>query len=205
VKRRPPTEVAADLERYGGLLRRYHGTLDLMSDAGLARLDEHVRDAEAYVDVLAGLSPAPARIMDLGAGAGLPGIVVAVTFEGVSLEMVERRRKRAIFLRMVAAAVGGAEVEVRSGDVRSTDGAPVEVVLAQAVGTLDQVYALTRHRHAPYVVLMSRKGPEWRAEIEALEAATGAAFDVVADASLARRGTLVAVRAQGGLPCRSSV
>jgi len=204
VKRRPPTEVAADLERYGALLRRYHRTLDLMSDTGLARLDDHLADAGAYVEVVARLSPAPTRIMDLGAGAGLPGIVVATAFVDVTVELVERRRKRATFLRMAAAAVGGAGVDVGSGDVRTTGGAPVDVVLAQAVGTLEQVYAVTRHRHGGEVVLMSRKGPEWRAEVEALEVAVGSAVDVVAEEPLARRGTLVAVRAQGGSPCRSS-
>lgn len=193
------------MERYSALLRRYHRTLDLISDAGLARLDEHLEDAERYVDVLARLSPAPTRIMDLGAGAGLPGIVVAAAFEGVSLELVERRRKRATFLRMAAASVAGAYVEVRAGDVRTTEGAAVDVVLAQAVGTLEQVYGLTRHRHAASVVLMSRKGPEWRAEVASLEAAIGAIVAVVAEEPMSRRGTLVAVRAQGGLSCRSSV
>lgn len=205
MKRRPPTETSADLQRYRTLLRRYHRTLDLMSDTGLARLDDHIEDAEAYVDVLARLSPAPTRIMDLGAGAGLPGIVVAAAFEGVWLELVERRRKRATFLRMAAAGVGGAGVEVRSGDVRSTEGAVVDVVMAQAVGTLGQVYEVTRHRHAARVVLLSRKGPEWRAEVASLEAAIGADVEVVAEEPMMRRGTLVAVRAQGGLPCRSSV
>lgn len=205
MKRRPPTEVAADLQRYRALLRRYHRTLDLMSDAGLARLDDHIADAETYVDVLARLSPAPTRIVDLGAGAGLPGIVVAASFEDVSLELVERRRKRATFLRMAAASVNGASVEVASGDARTTVGEAVDVVLAQAVGTLEQVYGLTRHRHAASVVLMSRKGPAWRAEVASLEAAIGAAVVVVAEDGMSRRGTLVAVRAQGGLPCRSSV
>lgn len=205
MKRRPPTEVAADLERYRALLRRYHRTLDLMSDAGLERLDDHMDDAAGYVDALARLSPAPARIMDLGAGAGLPGIVVALAFDDVAVELVERRRRRATFLRMAAATVGGAEVAVVSEDVRATEGAPVDVVLAQAVGTLEQVYEVTRHRHAACVVLMSRKGSEWRAEVESLEAAIGAAVEVVAEEAMTRRGTLVAVRAQGGLPCRSSV
>lgn len=205
MKRRPPAEVVADLERYRHLLHRYHHALDLMSDRGLARLDEHFVDATRYVDVLASLFPAPTRILDLGAGAGLPGIVVAAAFEDLTVELVERRRKRATFLRMAAAAVGGAEARVHAGDVRSTTGSPVDVVMAQAVGTFELVYEATRHRQGASVVLMSRKGPTWRAEVDALRAAIGVEIDVVAEEGLTPRGTLVAVRVQGGLPCRSSV
>lgn len=204
MKRRPSAEVTADLERYRHLLHRYHRTLDLMSDGGLARLDDHFADATTYVDALANLFPAPTRIMDLGAGAGLPGIVVAASFRGLTVELVERRRKRATFLRMAAAAVGGADVRIHAGDVREAAGSAVDVVMAQAVGTLELVYDATRHRHGANVVLMSRKGPMWRAEVDALAAATGATIDVVAEEALTQRGTLVAVRVQGGSPCRSS-
>ncbi len=176
-----------------------------MSDRGLARLDEHVVDATRYVEAIAGLFPAPTRIMDLGAGAGLPGIVVAAAFDHLTVELVERRRKRATFLRMAATAIDGASVRVHAVDVRETSGAPVDVVLAQAVGTFELVYGATRHRHGASVVLMSRKGPEWRDEVDALRAATGAVVDVVVEDALVRSGTLVAVRVQGGLPCRSSV
>lgn len=204
MKRRSPAEVCADIERYRELLRRYHRTLDLMSDAGLARLDDHVGDALKYVDALARLSPAPTRVMDLGAGAGLPGVVVAASFDGLTVELVERRRKRATFLRMAAAAVGGADVEIHAGDVRASHGEPVDVVMAQAVGTLARVYEATRHRHSDAVVLISRKGPEWRAEVDGLRAVAGAAVEVIAEDGLTQRGTLVAVRAQGGSGCRSS-
>lgn len=204
MKRRSPAERAAALDRYRELVRRFHGTLDLMSDVGLGRLDDHLEDAEAYVEEVAGLSPAPRRLLDLGSGAGLPGVVLAAAFPELPIELVERRRKRGSFLRMALAAVGSEAAEVHVGDVRSLAGEPVDVVTAQAVGSFGDVYRLTRHRHAPTVVLMARKGPEWRAELDGLAAVLGEAPMLLADRALRHRGTLVAVRVQGGLACRSS-
>lgn len=204
MKQRPPAEADAALAPYRSLLERYRDTLDLMSGAGHERLEDHLADAAAYADAVAGLSPAPGRLLDVGSGAGLPALVVAARLPDLPIELVERRRKRVAFLSMAIAAIDGTSAELRRGDVRRLEGPDVDVVTAQAVGTLADVYALTRHRHAPRVTLLSRKGPGWRDEVAALEAETGVPADLVAEAPLARRGTLVAVRTLGGRRCRSS-
>lgn len=208
MKRRPPADLAAALERYAALLRRYHGTLDLMSDTGLARLDEHVADALAYADVVATLVPEPSRLMDLGSGAGLPGIVLAAALPELEIELVERRRKRASFLRMAAAAVGRPDVVVQEADVRQTHGSDVDVVTAQAVGRLSEVLDLVRRRASDPLVLVARKGDGWREEIADLarrqQAEMPSATAELVEARPLQRGTLVAVRVQGGRPCRSS-
>lgn len=200
VKRRPSPDVAAALARYRAQIERYHGTLDLMSPAGLADLDRHLDDARAYADLVADLDPAPARALDVGSGVGLPGVVLAATFEGLPIELVERRAKRATFLRLAVAAVG-ADATVVAGDVRRTSGPPVDLVTAQAVAPFADVHALVRHRLAPDAVLMARKGDAWREEVDSLAeavAADGAAVEVVAERPASARGTLVAVRVRGG-------
>jgi 16S rRNA (guanine527-N7)-methyltransferase len=209
VKRRPPAELDAALDRYIELVRRYHDTLDLMSDAGLARLDRHVADARAYARVVAALEPAPRRLLDVGSGVGLPGIVIAAALPELEVELVERRRKRATFLRMAAAAVGRIDLMVRDEDVRTTGGEPADVVTAQAVASFAEVFELVRARCSDPVVLLARKGPGWRAEVDELavraaEADAASATDVLRAEALEDRGTLVAVRVRGGRPCRSS-
>lgn len=204
MKQRSPAEVERALERYRQVVERYAGTLDLMSMGGLERLDEHLGDALVYRDVIADLSPAPVRVLDVGSGAGLPAIAIAASLPEVHVELIERRRRRVAFLSMAVATVGSGRAEVRSGDVREAVGPPADVVTAQAVGRFREVYELTRHRHARSVTVLSRKGPAWRDEADELAAATGAVVEVVAELPLARRGTLVAVRLPGGMPCRSS-
>ncbi|MDR9390554.1 MAG: RsmG family class I SAM-dependent methyltransferase [Trueperaceae bacterium] len=198
VKRRPAPDVAAALARYRAQIERYHATLDLMSPAGLADLDRHLADARAYADLAADLDPAPRRALDLGSGVGLPGVVLAASVEDLPVELVERRAKRATFLRLAVAAVG-ADAQVVVGDVRRTAGPPVDLVTAQAVAPFADVYALVRHRLAPDAVLMARKGDAWRAEVDALaEAADGASVEVVAERPASGRGILLAVRVRGG-------
>jgi 16S rRNA (guanine527-N7)-methyltransferase len=204
VKRRAPAERAEALRRYGSLVERYHDTLDLVSDVALTRWDEHVAEAEAYVDALCRLSPVPSRVLDLGSGVGLPGVVVAAHLPDLALELVERRRKRAAFLRMAVAAVGSRAADVRIGDAADLDGPPVDVVTAQAVARLSEVYRVTAHRHAERVVVVARKGPEARAEVQELEAEIGTGATVLAAEARPGRGTLLVVRTQGGLTCRSS-
>jgi 16S rRNA (guanine527-N7)-methyltransferase len=204
VKRRPPAERAAALLRYRSLVGRYHPSLDLVSDRALARWDDHVAEAEAYVEALCRLSPAPSRVLDLGSGVGLPGVVIAAHLPDVAVELVERRRKRATFLRMAVAAVGARRAKVRMGDAGVLDGPPVDVVTAQAVARLGEVYRVTSHRHAETVVLVARKGPEAQAEVEELEAEIGTGATVLAAEARPGRGTLLVVRTQGGLTCRSS-
>ena len=201
MKLRPPTERDGALARFRTLIERYQSTLDLMSPKAFATLDRHIDQSLAYVDGLTELSPAPTRAIDVGSGVGLPGIVIAAALDELPIELIERRRKRATFLRMAAAAVVesvGAEVQVREGDVRTVDGPAVDVVTAQAVADFATVHGLTAHRHGPTVTLLARKGPTWRDEVAALEAATGSAAEVVVARPLDRGGTLVAVRTQGG-------
>ena len=204
MKQRSRTDAAAALEPYRALLSRYRDTLDLMSGTGYERLDDHIADGRSYADVMAALSPAPTRMLDVGSGAGLPALVVAARLPELPIELVERRRKRTTFLSMAVAAIGADRALVRSGDVRLLHGPQVDVITAQAVGTLLEVYRLTCHRHGPMVTLLSRKGPGWRDEVAAVATETGADVDVVAEVPLVHRGTLVAVRALGGRRCRSS-
>jgi 16S rRNA (guanine527-N7)-methyltransferase len=204
VKRREPAEREAALRRYRSLVERYHDTLDLVSDRALDRWDQHVAEAEAYVDALCRLSPAPSRVLDVGSGVGLPGVVVAAHLPDLALELVERRRKRAAFLRMAVAAVGSRGAAVRMGDAGDVSGPPVDVVTAQAVAHLREVYRVTAHRHAESVVFIARKGPEAREEVQELEARIGTGATVLAAEARPERGTLLVVRTQGGLTCRSS-
>lgn len=204
MKQRSPAEVDAALARYAALIRRYHGTLDLVSGAALERLSDHLAEAWAYAGLVADLSPAPARLADLGSGVGLPGVVLAAALPELPVELIERRRKRTAFLSMAVAAVGPTCAEVRLGDARRLEGPALDVVTAQAVGPLTEIYAATRHRHGEAVVLVARKGAGWRAEVDALEDRLGATPEVLAALPRPGHGTLLAVRALGGRPCPSS-
>lgn len=190
---------------YRGMVERYHRTLDLMSDRGLAELDEKLADAEAYARCVAEHAPT-AAVLDVGSGVGLPGVVVATRMAPRRVVLVERRRRRVAFLRMVAARCGVGNVVVVGDDVRmvvpESIGGPVGAITAQAVAGLPDLYRLTRHLHDEQVVLVARRGPSWADEVSALTDGLGCAVEVVTAEALGRGGTLVVLVAAGGRVCR---
>ncbi len=192
-------------ECYRRLLTRYGGTLDLMSSQGLRDLEEKRADAWAYAEVV-GRWAAPGVIMDVGSGGGLPGVALAEGLPERPLLWVERRRRRAAFLRLVAAECGLENVVVVDRDVRTVQreelpGA-LAAVTAQAVTGFAPLYRLTWHLHDAEVLLVARRGAHWRDEVASLAEAIAANVAVVAAEALGRGGTLVVVSVPGGRPCR---
>ncbi len=198
------------LVAYRTLLDRYHRTLDLLSPAGYADIERHLAEAGRYAAAVGELAAEAGPVVDLGSGAGLPGVVVAARLAPREVWWVERRRRRATFLTQVAAQARLASVRVIGDDVRRLARPPggIAAVTAQAVGTLREVALLTRPLWGPRVLLVSRKGPDWRTEVAALEtwlrddrnaAEDGWASPRVLRAEpLGTRGTLVAVELRGG-------
>ena len=205
----------AALVVYREQLARFRRTLDLMSDRGYADLDTKMAEAERYAAAVARYARSEGTVLDLGTGAGLPGVVVAARLAPRPVWWVERRRRRAAFLDQMAAHAGLSAVRVAAVDVRTLDvgrSGRVAAVTAQAVAALDQVAALTRHLWGDDVLLVSRKGPGWEAEEDMLRRAAlgwgaygaSATVGVVVTERLGSGGTLVAVRVRGGSACPPS-
>ena len=194
--------LEAGLESYKVLVSKYHTTLDLMSSKGLARLNEMVADSLAYAELIKASSPSDKNILDVGSGAGLPGIPLALALPHHTLHLVERRSRRAAFLKLVSGQLGLDNVRVYLSDVTEIKGVKASFVTAQAVGSLQQLYCLTRHLHSSEVSILSRKGKMWQQEVEALKLATQSGEAEAATMPLSHHGTLVSVQMPGGQVCR---
>jgi 16S rRNA (guanine527-N7)-methyltransferase len=174
------------LEAYAELLERYAASANLVSPKVLAELPVHFEAARAYGEVL----PEGVHVLDVGSGAGLPAVPLAIARPDLTLTLVERRAKRAAFLDLVAARLGLANVRVYNGDVQQWTGRTAYVT-AQAVAPFDVVYRLVAHAAEYPLTLIARKGPGWRAEAERLGAAVFHVKPLGPDAEL------VALRLEG--------
>ena len=98
-----------------GELRRVLGEIQRRGGIGRGSIDAAIEHALAYVAAL----PSTAGVLvDLGSGGGLPGLVIAVAAPAWELRLVERRAKRADFLRYGVGALGlGERVHVHAEDV----------------------------------------------------------------------------------------
>jgi len=209
-------DLQQGVEGYAALVRRYHRTLDLVSDAGLRELPRHIADGQRYARLIERVAGPSATVVDVGSGVGLPGVVIALALPRAQGFLVERRRRRTAFLELAAAQLGLANVTVVGDDVRAVEGVCADVVTAQAVADLATIVELTRHLHADPCYVLSRRaegGPGslaavWRAGGLVGDGQTGAeglpAGAEVLEEPLEPRGSLVAVRLPGGSACQSS-
>lgn len=101
--------IAERLLIFGELLLKANERTNLMGSVDIHKLVVH-----HFLDSLAPLSAHRFRppIIDLGSGAGLPGIPIAIAFPRAPMTLIEPRRLRAEFLQMVVATMGLENVDV---------------------------------------------------------------------------------------------
>lgn len=134
-------EQLKQLARFEELLLGRGIPLGLISEGDSARLrTRHVLDSLRAAPVV---SPTDRTAYDLGSGAGLPGIPVAIARPALSVEMVESRGTRAAFLEMVAGELGLANVSVTTSRAEEL-GEPRDLCFARALAGLTRSWALAR-------------------------------------------------------------
>ena len=115
-----------DCERKSGLLERYISEIMLFNPSlklvgakdGEDILVRHIFDCASAYPVFESETAEGSTIADLGSGAGLPGIVLAVLFPSRRLFLVERMQRRVGFLRYVTAVLKLDNVTVVDSDMK---------------------------------------------------------------------------------------
>ncbi len=146
--------------RYRGLLAGEATTRGLIGPREVGRLwPRHLFNSAVLTELL----PEGARIVDVGSGAGLPGIVLAIRRPDLQVELVEPLRRRTEFLRYAVDLLGLTEsVRVVPGraedpEVRAAVGS-VEWVTARAVAPLDRLVRWCLPLLRPGGQLLAMKG-----------------------------------------------
>ena len=138
-------ETLARLEAYAELLTRWSARINLIGRDTIADLwRRHILDSAQ----LRAFVPDRARNMiDLGSGAGLPGLVLAIL--GVpGVELLEADSRKCAFLRE-AARITEAPVTLRPCRIETVSPHPVDVVTARACAPLDRLLGLAEPFLAP--------------------------------------------------------
>src|SRR6476659_5019364 len=118
--------------------------------------------------LLGDLVPEGASVCDIGSGAGLPGLVLAIARPDLSITLVEPLLRRTTFLSEVVAALSLDRVEVVRGRADSLCGVRAfDVVTSRAVAPLDRLLGWSMPLVAPTGALVAMKGSSVGDEIEA--------------------------------------
>lgn len=161
--------VREQLLRYIALLAKWNRTYNLTAIRTQEEMvSHHLLDSLAIVPHL----PMPAQaaaLADVGSGAGLPGIPIALARPGWQVTLVESSAKKAAFLRQARLELGLANVAVEETRVERWH--PLQafsVVVSRAFSRLAEFVAACRHLVAPSGVLAAMKGRDPADEVASL-------------------------------------
>jgi 16S rRNA (guanine527-N7)-methyltransferase len=155
-----PRETIWKLETYGAMLRAESAHQNLISASTLDRLwDRHILDSAQLVR----FEPSPgASWVDIGSGAGLPGIVLACIVDG-PVTLIEPRRLRAEFLHRVcdSLVLNATVISQRAERSRGS----YDIITARAVAPLGQLLKISQHLSTRKTVWALPKGRSAEAEL----------------------------------------
>ena len=158
-------EADVDFAPFVTLLRRWNRTLNLISPADEARIEvRHLADSLQLVPLI----PSPVdRAIDLGSGAGFPGLVLAAATR-VRFDLIESDQRKAAFLREAARATG-TEITVHTERIEKVSPLGADIVTARALAPLAKLLPWADRHLAPGGHCLFLKGAG--AEDELTEAA----------------------------------
>lgn len=176
----PATE--ARLAVYVELLDRWRKITNLISDATFAEVwTRHIADCAQ----LLALAPDARRWVDMGSGAGFPGMVIAIQLAdvpGAVVHCLESDQRKCAFLREVARATG-APARIHAGRIEAIDPeslAPVDAVTARAFAPLPRVLEFAKVWIAQGAVGVFPRGRSAETQLETAPAAQDLTIELVA-------------------------
>lgn len=143
-------------ERYTELLATEGVTRGLIGPRETPRLwDRHVLNSAVLAEVI----PTGATVCDIGTGAGLPGLVLAIARPDLTITLVEPLLRRTTFLSEVVVELGLTSVEVVRGRADLLHGTRTfDVVTSRAVAPLERLLGWSMPLVAPTGALVAMKG-----------------------------------------------
>jgi 16S rRNA (guanine527-N7)-methyltransferase len=183
----------ARLTAYAELIAHWSPRINLVAPGDLPRLwDRHIADTVQLVPLI---PPGARSIADLGSGAGLPGLVLAI-LTGLPAHLVERDRRKAAFLREAARATS-APVTVHAADAATLPPLNTDLVTARALAPLPDLLPLVARHLAPGGAALLPKGatadaeltaatPLWTMRVERFPSRTDAAATILRLTEVAR-------------------
>jgi 16S rRNA (guanine527-N7)-methyltransferase len=184
-------ETFARLEAFVALLAEENTRQNLVAAGTLpAAWSRHVADSAQLLLH----APADAKSwLDLGSGAGFPGLVVAILWSG-EVTLLESRRLRTGFLERAATELGLGNVRVLCGRAETVVAGPFDVISARAFAPLPLLFEIGTRFAGRGTRWILPKGRKARSELEATRSSWQGSIRVEPSLTDAEAGIVVAER-----------
>jgi 16S rRNA (guanine527-N7)-methyltransferase len=156
-------ETCALLDKYVALLLEENERQNLIAKSTIDEIwERHIADCAQLVR----FAPRPdSSWLDIGSGAGLPGVVIAILTDG-PVSLVEPRKLRADFLHRATEALGLSErVTVHAAKAERITG-KFDVITARAVASLDALLRISQHLSTDKTLWLFPKGKSAQSELD---------------------------------------
>lgn len=157
-----PEDFFTKAQRYKTLLMQWNKIHNLTGVKNDAQLDEFIVDAIAPITFL----PSIANAMDIGTGAGFPGMMLAFALPDTHFTLVEPLHKRASFLQFIKADLALTNVDVKAVRVEQLPVSPYDLITSRAVTDTQMLLKLSKPFHKEGSLLLFYKGEKVYDEVD---------------------------------------
>lgn len=160
-------ETLAALEAYATLLLKWQPRINLIGPKTVDDLwHRHFFDSAQLLPMV---PEGSSRVVDLGSGAGFPGLVLCI-LTGAETHLIESDGRKAAFLREAARVSGVSDrVTVHAKRAESVDLPPADIVSARALAGLEDLLPLAIRFWRPGTVGLFPKGKRYQEELTAIK------------------------------------
>lgn len=153
------------IDRFIALLREENDRQNLVSGATFDQIwSRHIADS---IQLLRHARSGGGSWLDLGSGAGFPGLMIALLHPG-PVTLLEQRRLRVAFLEKAAATLDlGKRVRIVCANARRFETSPFAVISARAVAPLADIFAMAAHLATNDTRWVLPKGRNAKSELDA--------------------------------------
>ena len=161
--------AAERLLRFLDLLQRWNAVYNLTAVRNPNdMLVQHLFDCLAVIEPLRREFGESGRVLDVGSGGGLPGIVIAALCPNIDVVCVDTVGKKAAFIRQAAGELQLPNLSAEHARVEALAAPPFDIVTSRAFASLADFARLTKQHLSPRGVWMAMKGKRPDEEIAIL-------------------------------------
>lgn len=167
---RVSAEQRQSLLQYVLLLEKWNKTFNLTAVREPAQMiGVHILDSLAVVPMFDALTKPDFSVLDVGTGAGLPGVVLAIMFPHHKITMLDCIDKKISFVRQSKAQLGLKKAQALCARVEQMKvPGGYDIIISRAYADIAQFIKSTEHLSAPHGRLFAMKGQAVDAELTAL-------------------------------------